>query len=36
MDEYVGCLIEKLETGGIKFWQKVLLQSCRDEFDIEN
>ena len=34
MDEYVGCTIEKLETGGVKFQQKVLLQSYRDEFDI--
>ncbi len=34
MDEYVGCTIEKLETGRIKFWQKVLLQSYRDEFNI--
>jgi hypothetical protein len=34
MDEYVGCKIEKLETGGVKFRQKVLLQSYRDEFDI--
>jgi hypothetical protein len=34
MDEYVGCTIEKLETGGVKFRQKVLLQSYRDEFDI--
>jgi hypothetical protein len=34
MAEYVGCTIEKLETGGIKFRQKVLLQSYRDEFDI--
>jgi len=34
MDEYVGCTIEKLDTGGIKFRQKVLLQSYRDEFDI--
>jgi hypothetical protein len=23
MDEYVCCTIEKLESGGIKFWQKV-------------
>jgi hypothetical protein len=30
----VGCMIEKLETLGIKFQQKVLLQSYRDEFDI--
>ncbi len=30
MDEYVGCRIEKLESGGIKFRQKVLLQSYRD------
>jgi hypothetical protein len=34
MDEYVGCKIEKLEIEGIKFWQKVLLQSYRDEFNI--
>ena len=34
MDEYVGCTSEKLETGGIKFRQKVLLQSYRDRFDI--
>jgi hypothetical protein len=34
MDEYMGCTIEKLETGGIKFQQEVLLQSYRDEFDI--
>ena len=36
MDEYVGCTIEKLKTGGVKFQQKVLLQSYRDEFDILN
>jgi hypothetical protein len=36
MDEYMGCTIEKLETGGIKFLQKVLLQSYRDELDIGN
>jgi hypothetical protein len=36
MDEYMGCMIEKLDTGGIKFRQKVLLQSYRDEFDIGN
>jgi hypothetical protein len=34
MDEYVRCTIEKLYSGGIKLWQKVLLQSYRDEFDI--
>jgi hypothetical protein len=34
MDEYVGCTIEKLKTGGVKFQQKVLLQSYRDQFDI--
>jgi hypothetical protein len=34
MDEYVGCTIEKLETGEIKFLQKVQLQSYKDEFDI--
>ncbi len=36
MDEYIGCTIEKLKTGGVKFRQKVLLQSYRDEFDILN
>ena len=34
MDEYVWSTIEKLKTGGVKFQQKVLLQSYRDEFDI--
>ena len=34
MDEYVGCTIEKLKTGGVKIQKKVLLQSYRDEFDI--
>jgi hypothetical protein len=34
MDEYMGCTIEKLKTGGDKFLQKVLLQSYSDEFDI--
>jgi hypothetical protein len=34
MDEYTGYTIEKLESGGIKFRQKVLLQSYRDEFNI--
>ena len=33
MDEYVGCTIERLETGEIKLRQKVLLQRYRDEFD---
>ncbi len=36
LNEYVGCTIEKLETGGINFRQKVLLQNYRDEFDIGN
>ena len=36
MDEYVGCTIQKLETGGIKFLQKVLVQNFSDEFDIRN
>jgi hypothetical protein len=27
-------MIGKLETGGIKFWQKVILQSYKDEFSI--
>ena len=27
MDEYVGCTIKNLETGGVKLWQKVLVQS---------
>ncbi len=30
----MGCMIEKLESGRIKFRQKVLLQSYRDELDI--
>ena len=34
MNEYVGFTIETLKTGGVKFQQKVLLQSYRDEFDI--
>jgi len=34
MDEYVGCTIKKLKTEGVKFQQKVLLQSYRIEFDI--
>ena len=34
MDEYVGCTIEKPKTGGVKFRQKFLLQSYRDESDI--
>ena len=34
MNEYVGCTIDKLDTGGIKFQQKILLQSYRNEFDI--
>jgi hypothetical protein len=36
INEDVGCMIEKLETEGIKFWQKVLLQSYRDECNIGN
>ncbi len=37
MDQFkYKCTIEKLELGGIKFRQKVLLQSYRDEFDIES
>jgi hypothetical protein len=36
MVEYVGCTIEKCKSGGIKFIQKVLLQSYRDEFDIKD
>jgi hypothetical protein len=35
MDEYVGCTIEKLGSGWIKFLQKVLVQSFNDEFNIE-
>ncbi len=36
MVEYVGYTIEKCKSGGgIKFLQKVLLQSYRDQFDIE-
>ncbi len=29
-------MIEKLKTGGVRFGQKALLQSYRDEFDILN
>ncbi len=36
MDKYVGCMIEKLESGGIKFLQKVLVQSFNNEFDIKS
>jgi hypothetical protein len=36
MNEYIGCAIETRKSGGIKFLQKVLLQSYRDEFDIKN
>ncbi len=36
MVDYVGCTIEKLETGGIKFRQKKLLQSYRYEFDVRS
>jgi hypothetical protein len=36
MVEYVGCTIKKCKSGGIKFLQKVLLQSYRDEFDIND
>ncbi len=36
MVEYMGCTIEKCKSGGIKFLQKVLLQSYRDEFDIKD
>ncbi len=35
MVEYVGCTVEKCKSGGIKFLQKVMLQSSRDEFDIK-
>ena len=27
MDKYVGCTIERLESGGIRFLEKVLVQS---------
>ncbi len=36
LDKYVGCTIKKLESGGIKFLQKVLVQSFNNEFDIES
>jgi hypothetical protein len=36
MNEYVGCTIGTRKSEGIKFLQKVLLQSYRDEFDIKN
>ena len=35
MEEYVGCKIDK-EEGSIKFTQPVMLQSFKDEFDLEN
>ena len=35
MNEYVGCTIEKCKSGGIKFLQKVLLQSYDDKFNIK-
>jgi len=35
MNEYIGCTIENCQSGGIKFLQKVLLQSYNDEFDIK-
>jgi hypothetical protein len=36
MEKYVGCMIEKLVSGGIKFRQKVLLLNYRDEFGIKS
>jgi hypothetical protein len=36
MAEYLGCTIEKFKSGRIKFLQKVLLKSYRDEFDIKD
>jgi hypothetical protein len=36
MDKYVGCTIKKPESGGIKFLQKVLVQSFNNEFDIKS
>ncbi len=36
MVEYLGCTIEKCKSGWIKFLQKVLLQSYRDEFDTKD
>jgi hypothetical protein len=36
MNEYVGCMIKKHKSGGIKFMQKVLLQSHRKELDIKD
>ncbi len=36
MDKYVGCTIKKFESGGIKFLQKVLVQSFNDEIDIKS
>ena len=34
LNEYVGCKLTHLEGGAIKFTQDVLLQSFRDEFDL--
>jgi hypothetical protein len=36
MNEYVGCMIEKRKSGGIKFLQKVLLHSYRNEFNFKD
>ena len=33
-DELLGCKITRLDNGGLKFTQEVLLQSFKDEFDL--
>ena len=33
-DELLGCKITRLDNGGLKFTQEVLLQSFNDEFDL--
>jgi hypothetical protein len=35
MDEYVGCTIEKLETGGIKFDRKCFCKATRMNSTLE-
>lgn len=36
LDEYVGCKIDRIDDGAIKFTQPVILQSFDDEFDLPN
>ena len=36
MEEYVGNWLTRLEDGGLKFTQNVLVQSFKDEFKISD